>query len=354
MLQDAVDDRLLDVRPQRSGRLGALGTRRARRAAAVAEPVLVGSSLCLDSALGFAVGGFDRGTGRGRRVEHVVDRHDDREVERLRRARRHDLDRRGAARGSGRPRRSGAPSPTGRCAGPAVSSERVEALEAHREVRAALGGRDRVDLVDDHGVDVLERLAGLAREHQVERLGRRDEDVGRRGDELAPVGGGRVARADADRHPGHRDAEPSRRLADADQGRAQVALHVDAERLQRRDVEDARGGRRLRCAAPAGWARLPRRGGRCGILLAEDPVDRPQERRERLARSGRGDHEGVLAVRDRIPRAELGGCGLGERAAEPVLRRRTEPLEHIAHPSIFPGGCDIGAGRERRVSGRTG
>ena len=37
-------------------------------------------------------------------------------------------------------------------------AQRVEALEADREVRAALGRRDGVHLVDDHGVHARERL----------------------------------------------------------------------------------------------------------------------------------------------------------------------------------------------------
>ena len=55
-----------------------------------------------------------------------------------------------------------------------------QALEREREVRAALRGRDGVDLVDDHGLDAAEHVARLRGEDQVQRLGRRDEDVGRR------------------------------------------------------------------------------------------------------------------------------------------------------------------------------
>ena len=39
--------------------------------------------------------------------------------------------------------------------------QRVEALEAEREVRAALGAGDRVHLVDDDGLDAAQRVAGL-------------------------------------------------------------------------------------------------------------------------------------------------------------------------------------------------
>ena len=57
--------------------------------------------------------------------------------------------------------------------------QRVEPLEREREVGAALGAGDGVDLVDDHGLDPAQRLARLRGQHQEERLGRRDQDVRR-------------------------------------------------------------------------------------------------------------------------------------------------------------------------------
>ena len=155
-----------------------------------------------------------------------------REVEGLRRPRCHDLDGRRTAEEA----RDLVDRPDRRRETDALRGlleQRVEPLEADRQVRAALGGGDRVHLVDDDRVHALERLAGLARQHQIERLGRRDEDVGRSGDELAPVGRGRVAGAHADRDAGHGDAEPPRGLPDPDERRAEVALDVDAERLER-------------------------------------------------------------------------------------------------------------------------
>ena len=72
--------------------------------------------------------------------------------------------------------------------------DRLEPLEREHEVGAALGRRERVDLVDDHGLHAAQRFARLRGEHQVERLGRRDEDVGRVADELLTLLGGGVAR----------------------------------------------------------------------------------------------------------------------------------------------------------------
>ncbi len=51
--------------------------------------------------------------------------------------------------------------------------DRRQPLQRKRQVGAALGGRQRVDLVDDHGVAGAQRVAGRRPEHQVQRLRRR-------------------------------------------------------------------------------------------------------------------------------------------------------------------------------------
>ena len=71
--------------------------------------------------------------------------------------------------------------------------ERFEALQRQREVGAALGGHQRVDLVDDGGVDRAQNLAGVRRQEEVERLRRGDEDV-RRGAREAGALAGRACR----------------------------------------------------------------------------------------------------------------------------------------------------------------
>ena len=83
-----------------------------------------------------------------------------------------------------------------RCSGPSASG--LEALERQRQVRAALGRHQRVDLVDDHGDRGAQRLARVRGEQQVQRLGRRDEDVGRLRGEARALGRRRVAGADRD------------------------------------------------------------------------------------------------------------------------------------------------------------
>ena len=154
---------------------------------------------------------IDRPVGRtrvvlGRRVlpelGHVVDRDDDLELQLLARTRvddRHrpwsvgpeatqeprDLVERALRRGKADPLRR-------------PVRDLVEPFEAQHEVRTALGGRHRVDLVDDHVLDGAQRLPRVRREHEVQRLGRGDQDVGGRSHERLPVLAGCVAGAHPD------------------------------------------------------------------------------------------------------------------------------------------------------------
>ena len=140
-------------------------------------------------------------------------------------------------------------------------------------------------------------------------------------------------------------------VPDADQRGAQVALDVDGERLHRRDVEH-----------PAALQRAPSGGGCAG-----QPVERPEERRQRLARAGGRDDEGVVAAADRLPGAGLGGRGRAEAAPEPRGGGGGEAVEHVAghvgaslyHPAgASPADSALGAqgvvrrGRLRVLAGR--
>ena len=205
---------------------------------------------------------------------HVVDRDDHLEIERLARAGVDDRDLAARAHAAEeardrveRPLRGREPD--------ALHGRRVlrpqglQALEAEREVRAALRARDGVDLVDDDVLDAAEDLARLARQQQVQRLGRGDEDVRRPAGELAAVLGGGVAGAAGDRDGRDRLAQPLRLLGDPGQRRPQVPLDVVGQRLERRDVQDADeaglGARAFRASGawPGGPAPTGTRRGSC-------------------------------------------------------------------------------------------
>ena len=158
-----------------------------------------------------------------------------------------------------------------RCAGRGSSASSRSRRE--RQVGAALGPGDRVHLVDDHRLHAAQRLPGRRGEQQEQRLGRGDEDVRRAAGEGPPLVGRGVAGAHADADVGRCHPEPVGRVADAGQRRAQVALDVDGERLERGDVEHPAPLRGLRPAArrPAGPAPRGTPPGSCRSRSARRP-----------------------------------------------------------------------------------
>ena len=198
-----------------------------------------------------------------------------------------------------------------RCGGRAVM--RLEPLQRQRQVRAALRAGQGVDLVDDDPLDAAQRLARLRCQQQVQRLGRRDEDVRRVLAERAPLLGGRVAGAHADPDRACSAPQPARRERDA----------------------RPCGERRLRSTS---WT----------SALSGDTY-RTRSRSQRLAGTGspisRSRHHRNAAsvlplpvgaqmsvcspARDGRPALGLGGRRLGERRAEPVPRGGSERLERV-------------------------
>ena len=268
---------------------------------------------------------------------HVLDGDDHLEVPGLVGRRGHDVDGRVAAEEPGdlveRPYGRGEADPLG-----GLLEERVEALEADGEVGAALAPGDGVHLVDDDGVDTAEGLARLRGQHQEQRLGRGDEDVGRLAGQPAPLLGGGVAGPDADADLGQlgcaAGAQPVGGVADAGQRRPQVALDVDPQRLERRDVEH-----------PAALRLLRHR-------RREQLVERPQERRQRLAGPRRRHDQRVPPGPDRVPRPLLRRRGLRERRREPRPRGFAEALETCLHAFSLAHATD--SGQVGGFSGRPG
>ena len=77
-------------------------------------------------------------------------------------------------------------------------AQRGEAFDRHGEVRAALGRDERVNLVDDDGVDGAQRVACVRGQEQVQRFRRRDQDVGRGALKPRALGRWRIAGTDRD------------------------------------------------------------------------------------------------------------------------------------------------------------
>ena len=186
--------------------------------------------------------------------------------------------------------------------------ERLEPLEREHQVAAALRGHQRVNLVDDDGLHVAQRLARAGSEHQVQRLWRRDENVGRVPDQPSALFGRRVTTAHP--HDGRSDAEPEPRgrVGDADERGPQVAFDVDSERLERRDVEHARPGL-------------------AGRASKHQRVDGMKERRQRLAAPRRREQQGRVALVQQRPGLLLRLGRFGEDRGEPLAGRLMEEVE---------------------------
>ena len=183
----------------------------------------------------------------------------------------------------------------------ALAAQRGQTFERQGQMRAALVRRHGVDFVDDDRARGRQhRTAGSGAEQDVEQLRGGDDDVRRAAAHAFPLAGRRVAGA----HPGAdfdiRQSALAQRLADAGERCLQVALDVVGQRLQRRDVDHLRGVCETACQP-----------------LADQPVDRRQERGEGLAGSGRGSNQGMAASLDRRPRLRLRRCRRGEAVGEP-------------------------------------
>ncbi len=168
-----------------------------------------------------------------------------------------------------------------------AGANRLEPLQRQREVRAALAWHERVDLVDDHGIDRAQPIARIRCEKEEQRLRRRDQNVGRLASEARAVGGRCVARPDRDLRNGDGGALGPGHVRDARQRRAQVPLDVDRERLQRRNVQDA-----------AAFLRGRRR-------LEEQPVEAPEKRGQCLAAARRREDQRRFSARNRRPSERL-------------------------------------------------
>ncbi len=211
----------------------------------------------------------------------------------------------------------------------------LQPFERQHEMRAAFGGGHGMDLVDDDGVDVDEGVGDRRREHEVQALGRGDQQVDGVADQRLAFALRGVAGAHGHGGLMKRHTEPFGRQFDAHQRRAQVLLDVEGQGSQRRDVQHA--------SAPLRVCRLGR----------AQPVDRCQEGGQRLAAARRCAHQGVAAGQDRRPAVDLRRGRRGKRRREPGPNGGRERLEHrvVSHCVRLRRGCDTGkcAGSMRDV-----
>ena len=248
-------------------------------------------------------------------IGHVLHGHTDREFEALVRTRRHHRDGTLPRQEPGHlrmwPHR-------GRQAHPLRGrlQQLIQTLQAQREVGAALAAGHGVDLVDDHRVDARQGLAGRRGEQQEQRLGRGHQHVRGPGPLPSTLIRRGVAGADPDRDLCGLDSRRLGLARDPRQRGPEVALHVHRERLERRDVQHPGAGTG---------------GTRARVRPEEEPVERREERGQRLARTRGRHHQRVRAALQRRPGTLLRGRGRVERATEPGGGGRVEPVQCDGH-----------------------
>src|SRR5579871_755966 len=72
----------------------------------------------------------------------------------------------------------------------------LKSFERQREMRAAFGGRQSMNLVDHHGFDGAKRIASVRSKQQVQRFRRGDENVRGMAQKFGSFGGRSITRAD--------------------------------------------------------------------------------------------------------------------------------------------------------------
>jgi hypothetical protein len=204
-------------------------------------------------------------------------------------------------------------------------AQRLEPFQRQRQVGAPLVAGHGVDLVDDDRLDRAQRLAPpVARDQQVQRLGRGDDEARRPPDHRGPLRAGRVARAHGHADVGRLEAQLTGHGGDLVERTLEVLGDVDRQRLERRDVDDPGGG---------GHRLAP-------LVRPVERVDRHEEPRQRLARAGGGGDQRVGPRPDVRPPQPLGlGRPLGEPAPEPRRHRRMEPGQPVGRDGQVVGGA---------------
>ena len=213
---------------------------------------------------------------------------------------------------------------------PQPRRQRGQPRHAQRQLVAALGAGERVDLVHHHACQAGEHLRRIGqRQQHREALRRGQQDVRRLGALARAAVGGRVAgaRLDADRqaHLLHRPQ--------------QVAGDVGGQRLQRADIQRVQAGTR-------GFGEIDQGG---------------QEAGQRLAAAGGGDQQHALAGARRVQHGELvrprgpalageprgkafRQCSLHGRVVVGTPRRREAKVRGVAGPR---GGSEANCARTR-------
>ena len=193
----------------------------------------------------------------------------------------------------------------------------IQAFEGKRDVRAAFVPGQGVDFIDDDRADGAQDIPALAgRQEQVQGFGRGDENMGRAAKHVLSIFCGRVARADFDPYLRKEKSGGQGVSRNLTQRLPEILLHVVAQGLERRDVEN------LRVVGQV-----------VGERLLEQGINRRQKGGQGFARPrGRGNKRVFAGANGRpTGRLDVGGCAdcVPEPAGNDRMERRKRHVRRI-------------------------
>ena len=201
--------------------------------------------------------------------------------------------------------------------------QRVQPLQRKRKMHAAFVIGHGVNFIHNHGLDIAQNGAALLRcQQDVERLGRRNQNVRRAFQHQAAVFHQRVAGAHGRPYLGHQQAAIASHLQNLSQWDFKIFLDVVAERFERGHVENF-------CAVVQ-FARKS---------LADEPVNAGQESGESLARSGGSRNQRGVSCQDVGPALFLRLGWRRKSRGEPLLHQRMSPGERRRDNGRHGGDC---------------
>ena len=184
-------------------------------------------------------------------------------------------------------------------------------LQRESQVSAALVVGHRMNLVNDHGLNITQDCAALLRGKQdVERLRRRDKNMRRALQHRTPLVHERVAGADSGANLWHQEATFAGHLQNFAERDFEVLLDIVAQRLQRRNIKDLGAVLEITCHR-----------------FAHQSINAGEKCGERFAgASGCGNERGLTCQNVR-PSLLLRLSGRAEPADKPIPHERVGPVE---------------------------
>ena len=186
--------------------------------------------------------------------------------------------------------------------------KRIQTFETQRKMRAAFCACYRMYFIDDHRFNAAQRLSGAGGEHQIKRLRRGDQNIGRMTTQLRTLLRRRIAGADPNPNSHLWRAGFLPFFANPQQGNLQVALDIRTQGFYRGNIEDSGdflffvgGGGGVRCLA-----------------FTKQAIQGIEKRGKGFPRTGRGDHQRVLIRGGHGPRLRLHRRGMLKCRGKPV------------------------------------